>query len=197
MKQLSEILNNTLNIAKPTDIVVAEQKYILTKDDLKTITVASDALIAKQEVFKDDLSASLKSLMNLQGSPRMTTRTVYSSDGYGADFELENVDFGNITEEQRSKGLGFIKAMNRPMSVAGLNQLYAKLRLSTIHAKDEVAIDEKVRMGIYIDELRKHPAYVVRKVLNIPYEFFPTLNELICDCEREEKIIKRFEKGLQ
>lgn len=127
----------------------------------------------------------------------MTTRILYRSDGCGADFELESVKFEPLTEEQKEKGLEFVRQMKRPMSTDGLNKLYAKLRLSTRHAKDDVDIDEKLRMVIYIDEMRKHPANVVRKVLNTPYEFFPTLNELICDCEREEYMLDCFERALQ
>lgn len=125
----------------------------------------------------------------------MTTRIVYRSDGYGADFELEDVKFEPLTEEQKEKGLEFIRQMKRPMSSDGINKLYAKLRLSSRHSND-VDIDEKVRMAIYVDEMRKHPANAVRKVMNTPYEFFPTLNELICDCEREEYMLNCFERAL-
>ena len=197
MKQLSTALKNILPTVETTDIVPVEQKYSLTNADLKTITATANALIVKPEIFKEDLSASLKSLLNLQKSPSMTTRTVFRSDGCGADFELESVNFEPLTEEQRTKGLEFVKMMKRPMTTEGLNRLYTKLRLSTRHAKDDVDIDEKVRMAIYVDELKKHPANVVRNVLNIPYEFFPTLNELICDCEREERLLNCFECALK
>lgn len=195
MKQLSQILKDTYDTAKKTDLAVAEQKYTLTSEDSKTITQASDALIVKPEIFKEDLAASLKSLLNLHESPSMTTRIVYRSDGYGADFELEDVKFEPLTEEQKEKGLEFIRQMKRPMSSDGINKLYAKLRLSSRHSND-VDIDEKVRMAIYVDEMRKHPANAVRKVMNTPYEFFPTLNELICDCEREEYMLNCFERAL-
>lgn len=124
------------------------------------------------------------------------TRIVYPADGCGAEFELERVKFEPLSEEQKAKGLEFIRLMKRPMAYDGINKLYAKLRLSTRHAKDDVDIDERVRMAIYVDELKKHPAFVVRKVMNIPYEFFPTLNELICDCQREENMIDCFERSL-
>lgn len=127
----------------------------------------------------------------------MTTRTVFHSDGCGADFELESVHFDPLTEEQKQKGLEFVRMMKRPMTTEGLNKLYTKLRLSTRHSKDCAEIDEKVRMAIYVDELKKHPANVVRRVLSIPYEFFPTLNELICDCEREERLLNCFEFALK
>lgn len=127
----------------------------------------------------------------------MTTRTVFHSDGRGADFELEKVKFEDLSEEQKEKGRDFIRMMKRPMSIDGLNKLYTRMRLATRHSKDDVDIDEKLRMAIYVDELHKHPANVVRKVMMTPYEFFPTLNELICDCEREEYILDCFERGLK
>lgn len=135
--------------------------------------------------------------MNLQKNPVMTTRTVFHSDGYGAEFELEEVKFEDLSEEQKEKGREFIRMMRRPMSVDGLNKLYTRMRLATRHSKDDVNIDEKLRMAIYVDELHKHPANVVRKVMMTPYEFFPTLNELICDCARQEYILDCFERGLK
>ena len=124
----------------------------------------------------------------------MTTRIVYHSDGYGADFELESVKFEPLSEEQKEKGREFIRLMKRPMSEEGLKRLYMKLRLSSRHSVDDVEINEKMRMAIYVDGMRKFPAFIVRKVMNTPYEFFPTLNELICDCEREENMIESLDR---
>lgn len=197
MKQLSKVLNNISPIAEKTDIAVVEQKCSSISVDSKTITAKANALIVQDNLTKDDLLASLKSLMNLQESPIMTNRTVFHSDGYGADFVPDRVEFGDLTEEQRQTGLEFVRQMKRPMSIDGLNKLYTRLRLATRHAKDDIDIDEKVRMAIYVEELRKHPANVARSVLKQNYEFFPTLNELICDCEREERLLSAIERGLK
>lgn len=110
---------------------------------------------------------------------------------------LEKVKFEDLSKEQKEKGLEFIRMMKRPMSIDGLNKLYTRMRLAARHSKDDVDIDEKLRMAIYVDELHKHPANIVRKVMMTPYEFFPTLNELICDCERQEYILDCFERGLK
>lgn len=134
--------------------------------------------------------------MNLQETPTMTSRTVFRSDGYGADFIPDTANFGTLTDEQRQKGLEFVKQMKRPMSIDGLNKLYTRLRLSTAHKKDEVPVEEAMRMAIYTEEMRKFPANVVRAVMKQTYEFFPTLNELICDCEREMYLLNAIERGL-
>ena len=126
----------------------------------------------------------------------MTSQTVFRSDGYGADFVPDKVEFENLTEEQRQAGLEFVRLMKRPMSVEGIKNLYTRLRLTSISRKDADDIDNATRMGIYIDEMRKFPANVVRSVMKQTYEYFPTLNELIYDCEREEKLITAVERGL-
>ncbi|MBR2578872.1 MAG: hypothetical protein IKE41_01880 [Clostridia bacterium] len=127
----------------------------------------------------------------------MTKRIAYPSDGYGVRFYPENVCFEKLTEEQKEKGLAFVSLMRRPITVSGINKLYTRLRLATRHTKDEDEFDEKLRMAIYVDEMRKYPAHIVRSVMMQPYEFFPTLNELICDCEREEYILTITENALK
>ena len=127
----------------------------------------------------------------------MTSRTVFLSDGYGADFVPDKVEFGALTEEQRQTGLEFVKQMKRPMSAEGIKNLYTRLRLTSISRKDADDIDNATRMAIYIDEMRKFPANVVRSVMKQTYEYFPTLNELICDCEREEGLLNAVERGLK
>ena len=197
MEKLSTVLKDTLHTAGTTDIVPVEQKYLLTSEDLKTITATANALVVQKMITEDDLLASLKSLLNLKENPKLTKRIAYPSDGYGARFYPDKVYFEKMTEEQKEKGLAFVSLMRRPMTVSGINKLYTRLRLATRHTKDEDEFDEKLRMAIYVDEMRKHPAHIVRSVMMQPYEFFPTLNELICDCEREEYILTITENALK
>lgn len=135
--------------------------------------------------------------MNLSECPNMTSQTVFRSDGYGADFVPDKVEFGVLTEQQRQTGLEFVRLMKRPMSVEGIKNLYTRLRLTSISRKDADDVDNATRMGIYIDEMRKFPANIVRSVMKQNYEYFPTLNELICDCEREERLLSAIERGLK
>lgn len=197
MKQLFKDLKDTLTIAEPTDTKAVVQRCSLTKDDSKTITATANALIVQDNLTKDDLLESLQSVMNLSKCPTMTSRTVFLSDGYGADFVPDKVDFGSLTEQQRQTGLEFVNQMKRPMSVEGIKNLYTRLRLTSISRKDADDIDNATRMAIYIDEMRKFPANVVRSVMKQTYEYFPTLNELICDCEREERLLNAVERGLK
>ena len=197
MKQLFQDLKNILPTAERTDIVVAEPKCSSISVDLKTITAKANALIVKDNLTQENLLESLQSVMNLSECPNMTSQTVFRSDGYGADFVPDKVEFGVLTEQQRQTGLEFVRLMKRPMSVEGIKNLYTRLRLTSISRKDADDVDNATRMGIYIDEMRKFPANIVRSVMKQNYEYFPTLNELICDCEREERLLSAIERGLK
>ena len=69
MEKLSTVLKDTLHTVGSTDIVPAEQKYLLTSEDLKTITATANALVVQKMITEDDLLASLKSLLNLKENP--------------------------------------------------------------------------------------------------------------------------------
>lgn len=193
MKKLSVDLTNISNTAEKTDLILAERKCSLTNDDLRTIIQGANALMV-QEPDAQKILAMLKSQIGLSKEPEVKTNMI--SRGYGAEFIPSDVDFEEMTPQQKEKARQCVWALWRPMSDEGLIKLYTRLVLITKKAKGTSNIDETLRQAIYCEELKKYPANVVRAVMMRTYEFFPCLNELICECESECRILNILKRKL-
>lgn len=176
MKQLSEVLNNTLNTAKQTESVPAVQKFSLTKEDGKMI-------IAKMEQFKamspaectDNLLTLWTQLANLPKCPKRSYCLDYTGE-VGYEPPKINLDGIELTDNTKGVLAEIIKVAYEPISRKEFAILYAKLKvLCKWHS---VPADEEVIMTAYYDELKKYPAVLVRDALKPKYEWFPSFAEL-------------------
>ena len=143
MKQLSEVLKDTLNTAKKTEYALVERKSSSISVDTKTIT-------AEVERYKGELPQTqverglelLTSLGNLSKNPVIEKETVFTE--YGATFVPVDIHFGKLDDNQKAIALEITKKLCEPISKNEFGLLYAKMRLLCV--RKDVDVDEKMAM---------------------------------------------------
>ena len=101
-----------------------------------------------------------------------------------------------MTGEQIEQAKKAIKAYSRPLPKAEIIKLIARLQI-ICPEKTKTQFDTKSRTAIWIEELSKYPADVVTYVLKMRYKWFPTLAEVLNNCDNEVAYRKLLERGIK
>ena len=195
MKQLSEVLNNTLNTAKQMESVPAVQKFSLTNEDGKMITAQMEQFKAMSPAEAiDNAMTLLKQLGNLQKAPERNYDWVIA--GRTGEDAPPTIEIYDMNEKAFYIGKKITEVLFEPISKQEFAMLYAKLKvLCKWHS---VPADEKIIMAAYYDELKKYPAIAVREALKPKYEWFPSYVELEKDIKEKGEhlfVLKRVFSG--
>ncbi len=121
------------------------------------------------------------------------TRTIFTE--YGTEF-VEEAKFGSLTKYQREQAMEAIQAYNTPMGAPEIAKLVARLQIISPE-KNKSEYDIKARTIIWVEELSKYPADVVNKVLKMRYRWFPSLAEVLENCDNEVAYRKLIERGIR
>lgn len=121
------------------------------------------------------------------------TRTIFTE--YGTEF-VDEVKFGSLTETQREQAMEAIRAYNTPLVASDIAKLVARLQIVSPE-KNKSEYDIKARTVIWVEELSKYPADVVTKVLKMRYRWFPSLAEVLENCDNEVAYRKLIERGIR
>jgi hypothetical protein len=144
---------------------------------------------------KADPGANDKALLQhferLLGQP-VTIRTRWIDPQVGDSFEaVQGVDWPEMTFEQAASILNTIEAMMLPAD----RRSTLGLLLQLWHATAKTGISEEdmqIKSATYVDDLRDYPGDVTRCVLTMArkrFKFFPTVAELVEECE--SMVVKR------
>ena len=120
-------------------------------------------------------------------------KTIFTE--YGTEF-VDDIKFGKMTGEQIEQAKKAIKAYSRPLPKAEIIKLIARLQI-ICPEKTKTQFDTKSRTAIWIEELSKYPADVVTYVLKMRYKWFPTLAEVLNNCDNEVAYRKLLERGIK
>jgi hypothetical protein len=127
----------------------------------------------------------------LLGQP-VTIRTRWIDPQVGDSFEaVQGVDWPEMTFEQAASILNTIEAMMLPAD----RRSTLGLLLQLWHATAKTGISEEdmqIKSATYVDDLRDYPGDVTRCVLTMArkrFKFFPTVAELVEECE--SMVVKR------
>lgn len=113
----------------------------------------------------------------------------------GIEFK-EKIKFYDLTEQDKTDIDVILSGYLRPLPASKLNELIAKLTV-ICPEKEKTEIDRKLRAKIYIEELSKYPADIAIEVLNKRYRWFPSLAELLDNCDEKMAFRELVKKGLR
>ena len=120
-------------------------------------------------------------------------KTIFTE--YGTEF-VDEVSFGDMTKEQVEQAKQVLREFNKPLPSQQIIKLIARLQIiCPERAKPEY--DTKARTAIWVEELSKYPADIVNCVLRMRYKWFPTLSEVLDNCDNEMAYRKLIERGIR
>lgn len=102
---------------------------------------------------------------------------------YGCEF-VDDVEFGELTEEQKILAERAIEEYYKPMPAVEIAKEIARLQIISPE-KEKTAVDLKARTAIWIEELSQYPADIVMTAFRRKYKWFPTLAEIMDVCDNE------------
>lgn len=98
------------------------------------------------------------------------------------------------------KGMGFIYSAERnfckPLPSQQIIKLIARLQI-ICPEKNKTQYDTEARTSIWVEELSKYPADIVTYALRRRYKWFPTLSEVLDNCDNEMAYRKLIERGIR
>lgn len=155
------------------------------------MTITPQLLIQRTPEENDNnLSQYLKSTLKL---PLSTTKRVCYTD-YGCDF-CQNVEYGDLNEEQRQAANEAIDSYMQPLPRAEIIKLITRLQIISPE-KEKPEYDLKARLIIWVEELVNYPADIVKSALTRRYRWFPALAEVLEFCDNEIAFRKLLKMGL-
>lgn len=101
-----------------------------------------------------------------------------------------------MTEEQSNKAILILREFNKPLPSQQIIKLIARLQI-ICPEKVKTEYDIKARTSIWVEELSKYPADVVNYVLKMKYRWFPSLAEVLDNCDNEIAYRKLLEQGIR
>lgn len=120
-------------------------------------------------------------------------KTIFTE--YGAEF-VDEVSFGDMTQEQVEQATMVMTEFNKPLPRQQIIKLIARLQI-ICPEKNKAQFDTEARTAIWIEELSKYPADVVNYALRMRYKWFPSLAEVLDNCDNEMAYRKLIEKGIR
>ena len=133
----------------------------------------------------------LKHTLNL---PLNTQRKTIFTE-HGTEF-VDEVSFGDLTQEQVEQANEVLQEFNKPLAKQEIVKLIARLQI-ICPEKNKTQIDTAARTAIWVEELSKYPADVVTYALKSRYKWFPTLSEVLDNCDNEMAYRKLVERGIR
>lgn len=120
-------------------------------------------------------------------------KTIFTE--YGAEF-VDEVSFGDMTQEQVEQATRVLMEFNKPLPKQQIIKLIARLQI-ICQEKNKAQFDTEARTAIWVEELSKYPADVVNYVLKMKYRWFPSLAEVLDNCDNEIAYRKLLERGIR
>lgn len=191
MKTLSQACTPILTTAEKTNNSLApSQSFLTNRGGLMIITPQQLSQKTPQENDKS-LSRLLKHTLKLPLNTQK--KTIFTE--YGTEF-VDEVSFGDMTKEQVEQAKQVLREFNKPLPSQQIIKLIARLQIiCPERAKPEY--DTKARIAIWVEELSKYPADVVNYALRMRYKWFPTLSEVLDNCDNEMAYRKLIERGIR
>lgn len=118
--------------------------------------------------------------------------SIFTEHGY--DYR-EEYDFSELTPEQKQQALEVVNAYFTPLHSIEIIKLITRLQIISPE-KDKTPIDLEARTSIWVEELRKYPADIVKTALKQKYRWFPALAEVLDYCDNEVAHRELIRKGL-
>ena len=128
----------------------------------------------------------------LNFSVNINKRDIFTEHGY--DYR-EEYDFSELTPEQRSQALEIVNAYFTPLDREEIIKLIARLQMIAPE-RNKTSFDVKARTSIWVEELSKYPADIVKTALKQKYRWFPALAEVLDYCDNEVAHRELIRKGL-
>ena len=124
----------------------------------------------------------------------LTTKRKAIFTKYGTEF-VDEVSFGEMTNEQISKARSAIEKYKTPLQEQEIVKLIARLQI-ICPEKEKNEYDKKARTAVWVEELSKYPADVVTYALKMRYKWFPALSEVLDNCDNEVAYRNLLERGI-
>ena len=124
----------------------------------------------------------------------LTTKRKAIFTKYGTEF-VDEVSFGEMTNEQISKARSAIEKYKTPRQEQQIVKLIARLQI-ICPEKEKNEYDKKARTAVWVEELSKYPADVVTYALKMRYKWFPALSEVLDNCDNEVAYRNLLERGI-
>lgn len=191
MKTLSQACTPILTTAEKTNNSLAQSQSSLTNRGGQMIITPQQLSQKTPKENDKSLSRLLKHTLKL---PLNTQRKTIFTE-YGAEF-VDEVSFGDMTQNQAEQAILVLREFNKPLPTQQIIKLIARLQIiCPERAKTEY--DTKARTAILVEELSKYPADVVNYVLRMRYKWFPSLSEVLDNCDNEIAYRKLIERGIR
>lgn len=191
MKTLSQACTPILTTAEKINNLPAQSQYSLTNSDGQMIIIPQQLSQKTPKENDKSLSRLLKHTLKL---PLNTQRKTIFTE-YGAEF-VDEVRFGDMTQEQVEQATMVLREFNKPLPRQQIIKLIARLQI-ICPEKNKAQFDTEARTAIWIEELSKYPADVVNYVLRMRYKWFPSLSEVLDNCDNEMAYRKLIERGIR
>lgn len=101
-----------------------------------------------------------------------------------------------MTQEQVEQATRVLMEFNKPLPKQQIIKLIARLQI-ICQEKNKAQFDTEARTAIWVEELSKYPADVVNYVLKMKYRWFPSLAEVLDNCDNEIAYRKLLERGIR
>ena len=191
MKTLSQVCTPILTTAEKTNNSLAQSRSSLTNRGGQMIITPQQLSQKTPEENDKSLSRLLKHTLKL---PLNTQRKTIFTE-YGTEF-VDEVSFGDMTQEQVEQATMVLREFNKPLPRQQIIKLIARLQI-ICPEKNKAQFDTEARTAIWIEELSKYPADVVNYALRMRYKWFPSLAEVLDNCDNEMAYRKLIEKGIR
>lgn len=191
MKTLSQACTPILTTAEKTNNSLAPSQSSSTNKGGQMITIpqrlSQKTPKENDKILSQYLKHTLKFPLNTQRKTIITK--------YGAEF-FDKVSFGEMTPEQISKAKSIIEKCKTPLPEQEIVKLIARLQI-ICPEKEKSDYDKKARTAVWVEELSKYPADVVTYALKMRYKWFPTLSEVLDNCDNEVAYRNLLEHGIK
>lgn len=122
------------------------------------------------------------------------TESHFSEYGW---YPVQRVHIENMSHAQKMLALQAIRDFNAPLPAEEIIKLMYRLELVTTTAKEKSDIDKKARAAVWVEELSRYPADVVTKALKAKYKWFPSLAEVMDNCDNTMAYRNLLQQGIR